>query len=333
MDDIVKDSSIWHGVNAFAAITNRDYAIRVGMVRDITNLNTAGTIRYTVEVFNNNSQIPISCDVLNDFGGVWNYEEYIHRTYTHGTNSAALGPYQWRPGDMVLVAALNGDYREGIILGGLQHPGRTPALTLNDGIAYKSAFNGIVKHIDDNGAYTVTFNGKPTNIAALSKAPTGAELPDPQYNASIAGSYYSFSADGSFTVNDTAQSNPQLIKIDKPGGTITLQSGQVLAVLDKNAQSLAVTSKSATITASDSIKGITKDFSMEASANAKIKSPQVAIGTAEVELLEQLSKLIDKLGAVAPISPVGPCTPLMATPQWSDVVSIQAKIKQITGKF
>jgi hypothetical protein len=64
-----------------------------------------------------------------------------------------------------------------------------------------------------------------------------------------------------------------------------------------------------------------------------MKSPQVAIGTAEVELLEQLAKLIDKLGAVAPISPVGPCTPLMATPQWPDVMAIQAKIKQITGKF
>ena len=333
MDDIVRDSSVWQDRNAMAAVNNKDYSLRVGMVRDITNLNTSGIIKYIVEVYSSNQQIPVTCDVMNRFGGVWNYEEYTHQNYVHGNNNASIGYYQYRPGDTVLVAALNGDWREGIILGGLQHPGRAPALTLADGVAYQSAFNGLVTSIEDDGSYTVTFNGAATNGAALQKPPNGAPIPAPTYDPSIAGSFYGFAADGSFTVGDAAQSNPQSININKPAGTLTVTAGPVILALDKNAQSATLTTQSTVVNSSKSIAATTGTYSMKAQTSASIQSPAVAIGTSSVELLAQLAMLIDKLGAVTPISPVGPCTPLMATGQWADVMAVQAKIKSITGSF
>lgn len=332
MDDIVRDSSVWQDPNAFAATLNRDYSVRVGMVKSITNLNTSNRIKYLVEMLYFTTQVPITCDVVTRFGGVWNYEEYINQTYIPGTNQASLGSYQYKPGDFVLVAALNGDYREGIILGGLQHPGRTPALTIDDGVSYQSSFNGIVTSIDNDGVYTVTFNGKPTNLAVLMNPPNGSLIPLPAYDPAIAGSYYTFAIDGSYTVGD-GSSNTQLININKPAGTITVQSGAVTQVFNKGDQSYTLTAQTAVTNASSAITETTKDYSMTASGTAKLQSPKVAIGTSSVELLAQLSQLIDKLGAVTPISPVGPCTPLMDTGQWADVLAIQAKIKQITGSF
>jgi hypothetical protein len=304
------------------------------MIRDVVNTNDTNSIKYIVEVFNNNTQIPVTCVPLNKLGGVWNFEESTRRGYVHGKDMASLGNYAARPGDVVLIAALNGDFREGVILGGLNHPGHTPVLSLDDGIAYQKVFNGLTEEIDDTGAYTVTFNGMPTNVEVLSRPPTGnIPIPDPIYDAAKAGSFYGFDSNGSFTVGDAASSNPQFFKIDKPGGTVTAQAGMVSLVLDKNAQSTTLTTQSTVVNSSKSITATTGTYSMKASTSASIQAPMVAIGTSSVELLAQLAMLIDKLGLVTPISPVGPCTPLMATGQWADVMAVQAKIKSITGSF
>lgn len=72
---------------------------------------------------------------------------------------------------------------------------------------------------------------------------------------------------------------------------------------------------------------------MSATTSAKIKSPKVAIGTDGIELLDQLSQLIDAIGKLIAISPVGPCNALVTSPQWSGVAAVQSKIKEITGNF
>lgn len=87
------------------------------------------------------------------------------------------------------------------------------------------------------------------------------------------------------------------------------------------------------IVADDKITSKTKEYSLDASTFIKMKSPKVAIGKPGIELLDQLFQLVEKLGKVTPISPVGPCTALMATPQWPGVVAVQSKIKEITGSL
>ena len=77
----------------------------------------------------------------------------------------------------------------------------------------------------------------------------------------------------------------------------------------------------------------TKEFLIQSSTRAYIKSPKVAIGKDGIELLDELAKLVDALGLVIPISPVGPCTSLKSSPNWPQVEAVKAKIKEITGSF
>lgn len=64
-----------------------------------------------------------------------------------------------------------------------------------------------------------------------------------------------------------------------------------------------------------------------------LKSPKLAIGDGSTELLKELADLIDKLGQVKVLTPVGPAAPMTASPEWSGVMSVQSKIKSITGSF
>jgi hypothetical protein len=138
---------------------------------------------------------------------------------------------------------------------------------------------------------------------------------------------------GSFEVNDNAQSDKQFLKIDKPNGTVELASGKISLKFTKSSEAVSLKAKTTTINSDTFIKMNTTSFEVSASSKANIKSPKIAIGKEGVELLDQLAKLIDALGTVQPISPIGPCTTLQATPQWSQVESIKAKIKEITGGF
>lgn len=78
---------------------------------------------------------------------------------------------------------------------------------------------------------------------------------------------------------------------------------------------------------------VTSNTEINTDGSAKFKQPQVAIGDGTIELLEQIEKLIEALGNVKPISPVGPCAPLSATADWPTVLSELAKVTTIKASF
>lgn len=328
---IVRDSSIWENNDSYDAIRRKDLSLRIGIVRDYSVDPDTQEISYIVEMFDKNNQIPIYCKRMERFGGAFNYEEWTRQTYVVDKNSASASKYSCRAGDVVIVALMRGDSREGIIIGGVAHPGRTQHIDLSSGIAYQSEFNGLNTSIDDEGEYTVTFKGLPTNIDKLNEPSDGNDIPAPTYDTSVGGSYYKFDQMGSWTLSDAAQSNPQSIYVNKPAGTITVSSGAVTITMDKNAQSVTVQNKDTTINSSNSIIGNTANFAMTASATAKVKSPKIAIGTDGTELLDQITKLITAIGDLTAISPVGPCAPLISAPQWSEVQQIFQAINNIKG--
>jgi hypothetical protein len=140
-----------------------------------------------------------------------------------------------------------------------------------------------------------------------------------------------FDKTGSFEINDKAQQDLQNFRIDKPKGTVEINSGKIKLTMTKKGEKVDLKCKVLNIVSDDKINEKTKEFKLDASTSVKVNSPKVAIGKSGVELLDQLSKLVDAMGKVTPISPVGPCTPLMSTPQWPGVTAVQAKIKEITG--
>jgi hypothetical protein len=327
---IVRDSSIWTHPSAMTVHNRMDGLIRVGIVKGVFNDADTGELRYLVGVNNNGREINTNCRMLRRFGGVYNYEDYIGHGYNTNDSPDMVSSYNAKAGDAVLVGQFNGQGREGVILGGLTHAARTTTIQAVDGPQYDAEFNGIHTNINTDGEWTLTFKGQPTNLDQLNDVPAG-QIPPPIYDTTVGGSFMKFDVTGGWTVSDVANNGPQSMVIDKAAGTITVTSGQISLVLDKGAQSVDLTCKDTTIDSSNSYTLTTQDYSVTASSTAKIDSPKVAIGHDGTELLDQLSKLIDALGQVTAISPVGPCTPLMATPQWSQVEQIKSKIDEIKG--
>jgi hypothetical protein len=330
--NIVKDSSIWKNSEDYYYYETPDCQIRVGVVLYSLNDDFNNELRYIVEVYRQNRVVNANCRMLRRFSGAYNYEDYTYRGYNRDDTKLEEVQFSLKPGDTVVVALLNGQGRDGVILGGLSHPGRKTQIDAEKGPQYKSEFNGIEKHINENGEYKVTFKGQPINLNKLKDHPS-SPIPLPTYDEEKGTSYYKFSKDGSFEISDNAKKDTQSFKIDKTNGTIEILGGKISLKLTKSTESVALKNKETLINTENKITINTKTTQISSSEKFSVKSPKVAIGKEGVELLDQLAKLIDALGKVMPISPVGPCTPLMSTGQWSQVEQIKAKIKEITGSF
>jgi hypothetical protein len=268
---IIKDTSIYKNPSS---LIDKDYSIRIGIVREHTYLVDTQQTKYIVEVWKNNKSYPLDCIRTSRFGGLYNYEEYNLRGFTAGKDASAHGNFTVVPGDMVVVAAANGDTREGIILANINHYGRHEILPATDDIAFINEFNGIQTIINKSGEYRRTFKGQPTNLAKLSEAPNGKPYPLPEYNNDVGFSYYEFDKTGSYMLTDnTTDKAPQYIKMDKPNGKIEIVSGKTSLVIDKKAESYVIKNKTTTFNSTDSWSLNTKATNISSTdvINAKAK--------------------------------------------------------------
>jgi len=247
-DFIVKDSSVWKEPESFI---RGDFSIRVGVVREHVFLEDSSDTRYIVEVWKNNRLYPMTCIRTSRFGGVYNFEEYSHRGFEPGQDNVSAGNFSVVPGDMVIVAAADGNSREGFILGSVNHFGRDQILPATGDQAYISEFNGIQTVINSLGEQRVMFKGIPTNIANLGEAPTGDPIPPPEYDLEVGGTYTLLDKTGSYTLTDNTEENPQSIFMDKPNGQIIITSGLTSLIIDKAAETYTITNKITTFESTD----------------------------------------------------------------------------------
>lgn len=270
---IVDDSSFHKDPNA---MIGKDYSIRVGMVREHVYLNGPEQTRYIVEVWKNNRLFPMTCIRTTKFGGLFNYEEYSHRGFKAGEDNAGLGNFTVVPGDMVVVAAADGESREGIILGAINHFGRDEILPSTGEQAYISEFNGIQTIINKDGEYRRMFKGVPTNLDHLEHAPTGEPYSMPEYDLDVGFSYYEFDKTGSYLLTDNANDElAQYIKVDKPNGKIEIVSGKTSLVIDKNEESYTITNKKVTFEATDEWNLKTKKTNIDSSEVVNVKAADI----------------------------------------------------------
>jgi hypothetical protein len=330
--EIVKDSSVWFSSDSFGAANKTDAKLRIGIVKRAYNDAESGELHYLVEVQDLNDKIELNCRMLRRFGGVYNYEDYIDRGYKISDKPDTVASFDAKAGDAVLVGQMNGQGREGLIIGGLTHAARKTTLDAKLGPQFRSEFNGIETSINADGEHTITFKGQPTNLAALNNSPS-KKIATPTYNTSVGTSFQKFDKTGSWEVSDNSTIDKQRIRVDKANGQILIDAGKISIKMVKSSEAVSLAAKLLDCKVADKISMETKEFLIDSSTRAFIKSPKVAIGKEGVELLDQLAQLVDALGKVQPISPVGPCTPLVSAPNWAGVDAIKAKIKEITGSF
>lgn len=336
MDYSVRDSSIIPDGYSTAAYVSKDDSIRVGIVREERLLEDDST-RYVVEVYMDGRQVPVSCVLMTRFGGIYNFEEYRVRPWGKVKSGVlppgTAGKYAYRSGDTVVVAFLNGNSREGVILGGLRHPGREEETTEGN-IEYLSRFNGLETQIRTDGSYKVLFKGAAVNEALLDM-PLGTPISSPVYNPLTSGSYFGFSSNGSFVATDSKQ----FIKIDKnvASGAIIIKSGKNTIELGGNIAIGTTTIKTDNIVMEAAMNASIKtnlDMNFQSTKAISMKALQVAIGNDQIELIDGLVQLIDALGQIVVTSPVGTCTPIMAAPSWaSAVVPLKIKFSILKGSL
>jgi hypothetical protein len=330
-DPIVKDSSIWQDPFSFQKMNSTDSKLKIGIVRTSQFNKDRGDITYIVEVQDAGDKLFIQCRHLRKHGGVYNFEDFTLQDYKFDQKYDPIPAFDTKAGDAVLVAYLNGDSREGVILGGLTHSARASTLKPEDGPQYLSQFNGIETSINKDGEYTVTFKAQPKNISKLKDSPNGKKIVAPEWDKEVGTSYFKFDKEGSYTVADNATSDPQSLKIDKKNGKIIITSGKIVLTMEKKKELTTLVCKELNIAAKDKMSTKTKEWLTDASATATIKSPKIAFGTDNIELLDQIIKAIEAIGKVTPISPVGPCAPMQSAPQWPQVDAIKSKINTIKG--
>lgn len=273
MDYSIRDSSIWEDNSSTELLYGKDCSVRMGVVREQIYISDFAETRYVVEVWDSGNTIPVTCMRTSRFGGVYNYEEYTLRDFQVGNSVASSAPSA-EPGDHVIVAYINGDSREGVILGFLDHSGRPEKLNHPKnkkpnktakfankegyGVAYTSEFNGLERVVNTAGEYRVTFKGIQTNIDKLGEAPDGQPIPAPKYDTKIGSSYYEFDKTGSYNLTDNATENPQSIFMDKTNGKIVITSGKTILTINKKEESYSITNKKTTIESADEFNIKTK---------------------------------------------------------------------------
>lgn len=278
MAGIISDSAVWRDNYSDKVKNNKDTDIKIGMVRGVRFSEEDSTLLYDVEIWSHGTFVTTYCKPMVRFGGIYNYEEYIQRPYVPGENNASQGSFQFKAGDQVVVAYLGGDAREGLILGGIKHLGRSDAIDFEqDSISYISVFNGIETTIDKDGQFTQTFKGQPTNLEQLLNSPDGSEIEKPIYNKEIGGSYYQWDKTGSFMLTDNAQEKPISFHIDKPNGKLNINVGDTSLKIDKNSDTISIKNKVTSWDSSDSIELNTQKMSIVASSELNIQANNINI--------------------------------------------------------
>ncbi len=332
-DFVVKDSSCSSNGPTFSAVTATDPSIKMGFVQSSKYNANTGQTSYIVEVLVKGDRIMVPCVHASRFGGAYNYEDFGLHDYNTSEKSRTKFAYATKAGDAVVVAFIDGNSRGGVILGAVTHLSRKPTIKPIDGPQYLSEFNGIEKSINKDGEYITTFKGLPTNLAELNKEPTSIAIAAPKYDKEVGLTNVKFDKTGGWAVSDAASEKPQSIFLNKASGSIEVKSGALTLIFDKATETAKVTSKVFEVNSKDSVTFTTKAFKAEASGTIKISSPKIAIGKGGVELLDQLSKLVDALGNVAVMTPVGPTLPLIMGVGWAGVSAIKSQIDSIKGSL
>lgn len=120
---------------------------------------------------------------------------------------------------------------------------------------------------------------------------------------------------------------------DTNGNVITMDALGIKAT-DFSSNNITMVAAGTTITDANGNTVVMSSDGVKATESGggelNLASGKVALGNGD-ELLALISDLITAVGSLTALSPVGPCAPLTAAPQWSAVSTIKGKIDVIKG--
>jgi len=319
------------------------------------------------------------CRVLRPFMGANNYFEMIHEaaenspSYTeNGAPGSPVGGIfasgaESLVGSRCVILCIEGAATAPVIMGFLQHPGRTSKIKKEQGIHLGFEFQGVDISIDKDGAFKMIGNGPWQDIIA----PITGPIPESSLrkDAAVGPFTIELTKDMQFSIMDNEN---QKIALDRVAKTITITNGNDKFIITKGDSgaskadftvdgTLTITTKTSVFkfeksldldapeikiaakTKIDATFGqatfkVDKKFDLSAQevmiagqTSFSVETGKVKIKGSTGELLTIIAALIDAIGTLAANSPVGPCAPLTAAPSWAQVMAELQKLKGMTG--
>jgi hypothetical protein len=280
----------------------------------------------------------------------------INESFTRLTpnSSSQLTPFEnnlFSPGDVVVVIFPNGmsnDTNFGVILGSYPSINAQSPWKSDGTIAHYSSIMGLEQKITNTGSYSITFNGPPKNWREMLETKEIKKVL-PVKDTVRGGTELRFLEDGSFIVSDNRKNKDKKdisskIIISKQSSTISIVSSSSAVIVNGTAGSVNTSAKTISINTVDGqpkkindkeVEGTvnvkTENASVEATKTFKVKSPKISIGKDDAELLTLLVELIDVLGGIQVITPMGPANPFQTDVKsdWTKISKIKDKIKSL----
>jgi phage gp45-like len=209
-----------------------DVSIYVGEVTDIIQRDDPKShsrkfTEYVVLVWRRKSNGPqerlmYRCTQADSFGGIGDLLRFSYRSSTsnplqNAPQSGTGSRNSLTNGAAVLVACINGDRSNAVIIGGIPHPSRRELdPPSSDGDRYlRSKFNGVEMAIADDGSFELKVPG-----------PTDTDGKPDNRDSNNHGSKVTFAANGSISIDDQ---NGDIVTVDPGSKSISIESGTKLS--------------------------------------------------------------------------------------------------------
>lgn len=201
----------------------RNFGLKMGSVINIIETddprNTTGMFpEYDVAVVEKELDVSYSLVVYRNCirtDGLGGKAEYIDFKLRAPTESGEEGNQDMNKhnGSIVLLNCLDGTSTQAVITGSVQHPERQNILDKEKGHAFIAEFNGLQIQIDQEGAFSVVFQGATDNDGKPLKQDVG-------------GSFFKITENGSLEIGDD---NGEIIVLDK-------ENQELIVTAKKNAK-------------------------------------------------------------------------------------------------
>ena len=260
------------------------------------------------------------CRVASIFGGVADYETWTPRLATKDpmTVSDRATKEQLEIGSQVLVLCLNGNSQSGIIIGGLPHTEGTVVDSKYKGHHWERRFNGLTMKVDEEGQFTLAFEGATNADGSL------ADSADPAAN----GSQMTFTRDGAIKLE--TKDGQQSLHLDHAKNKITVRANSELEItgLDPDGETpkfhLTMTEGGLTVKlkngATLAVVGKDGDTQMTVGDGAKHVAIVEELQALYTELKTKLDIFDFHIHATG-VGPSGPPTPTIGAPSWNSAIN------------
>ena len=283
-----------------SVVYNEGLKIKLGQIENIhfvgSNNNVSGTaVEYDVSVRDDfgGQSVFRNLQFLTDLGGKNDFSETIYENNEFASTGDldTTNIFRNKNGSFVLIAFIDGSLDKPFILGALQHTGRVPGATVEDGIRYLQEFRGLITQIDKEGAAKLIYQGNRKPDGILERPDTGPTSVEVNNKGDVVFEQILNPQEGESVVQNRLE-----FKREAQTQTRSSGNGNITELVDGANEAVTLTFKSGLTVTIDGL-GDRVDINTQGGSQIVLDGAAgtVAFGVNGVELLDQISQQLQQL--------------------------------------